>query len=171
MTPDATDKCLLNAIADGLPLTPRPYETVADGLGIGEDEVLDRLERLRDSGIITRFGVVVRHRELGWRANAMAVWDVPDGLVDTVGEKIRSFPFVTLCYQRPRRLPDWPYNLFCMVHGRDRATVRQQILEINDACDLRALPQDVLFSLRQFKQCGAHYAPARPDKTKHREVA
>ncbi|MBT7943464.1 MAG: Lrp/AsnC family transcriptional regulator [Alphaproteobacteria bacterium] len=168
MTIDATDKRLLNAIADGLPLTLNPYETVADELGLVEDDVLLRLQKLIDDGVISRFGVVVRHHELGFNANAMAVWDVPDGGVGGVGKEIRTFPFVTLCYQRPRRLPDWPYNLFCMVHGRDRATVRQQIREINDACGLRALPQDVLFSLRRFKQCGAHYGPPG---NKQREVA
>jgi len=168
MTIDATDKRLLNAIADGLPLTPSPYETVAGELELTEDEVLRRLQGLVDGGVISRFGVVVRHHELGFNANAMAVWDVPDGAVGGVGNEIRTFPFVTLCYQRPRRLPDWPYNLFCMVHGRDRTTVRQQIQEINNACGLRALPQDVLFSLRRFKQCGAHYGPLLP---KHREVA
>ena len=168
MTPDATDRRLLHAIADGLPLTPRPFETLAGELGVGEDEVLERLQRLIDGGVITRFGVVVRHRELGYLANAMAVWDVPDGAVESIGEKVRTLSFVTLCYQRPRRLPDWPYNLFCMVHGRDRAIVRQQIREINDACGLGTQPQDVLFSLRRFKQCGAHYAPA---PTREREVA
>jgi len=168
MTPDATDKRLLNAIADGLPLTPSPYETVADELGLTEDEVLRRLQGLIDGGVISRFGVVVRHHELGFHANAMAVWDVPDAAVDAVGTEIRTFPFVTLCYQRPRRLPDWPYNMFCMVHGRDRATVRRQIREINAACGLRALPQDVLFSLRRFKQCGAHYGLLL---AKQREVA
>ncbi len=168
MTPDATDKRLLNAIADGLPLTPSPYQTVAAELGLAEADVLRRLQELIDGGVISRFGVVVRHHELGFHANAMAVWDIPDSLVEDVGNKIRTFPFVTLCYQRPRRLPTWPYNMFCMVHGRDRATVRRQIAEINDACGLGARPQDVLFSLRRFKQCGPHYAPP---PSRQREVA
>lgn len=171
MTPDATDKRLLNAIADGLPLTTRPYADVAAELGLGEEDVLHRLRRMLDNGIITRFGVIVRHRELGYRANAMAVWDIPDAGVDEIAEKIRDFPFVTLCYQRPRRLPQWPYNLFCMVHGRDRETVRRQLDQINLTCGLMALPRDVLFSLQRFKQCGAHYSPAAGDRQMAREVA
>ena len=77
-----------------------------------------------DGGIISRFGLIIRHRALGISANAMLVWDIGDEAVDAIGERFAAEPFVTLCYRRPRRLPDWPYNLFCMVHGRDRATVR-----------------------------------------------
>jgi len=171
MTTDAADKRLLHAIADGLPLSPRPYADVAAELGLGEEDVLHRLRRMLDSGIINRFGVIVRHRELGYRANAMAVWDIADAAVDGIAGKIRDFPFVTLCYQRPRRLPEWPYNLFCMVHGRDRSTVRHQIDRINLTCGLEALPRDILFSRRCFKQCGAHYGPAGKVPEKAREVA
>ncbi|NQU60623.1 MAG: Lrp/AsnC family transcriptional regulator [Rhodospirillales bacterium] len=169
MTADATDKRLLRALAGGLPLNARPYAAVAAGVGISEEEVLARLARLTASGIIGRFGVVVRHHELGYNANAMAVWDVPDGAIAEIGRKISALPFVNLCYQRPRRLPEWPYNLFCMVHGRDRETVRQQIGEINRACALFSLPQAVLFSARRFKQRGAIYDAAVPEK--EREVA
>jgi len=128
---DDTDRRLLAAIEDGLPLVPQPYAAVARRLGLGEADVLARLSRLRADGIISRFGLVVRHHELGYRANAMVVWDVPDGQVDDIGRCLASYDFVTLCYRRPRRLPDWPYNLFCMVHGRDRETVRDQITRLN----------------------------------------
>ena len=171
MTPDAVDKRLLAAIADGLPLTPRPYADVAAELGLGKEDVLDRLQRMLDSGIINRFGIIVRHRELGYRANAMAVWDISDDAVNEVAGKIRDFPFVTLCYQRPRRLPEWPYNLFCMIHGRDRPTVLGQIDRINLTCELMALPRDVLFSRRRFKQCGAHYGPVAGVRETVQEVA
>jgi len=171
MTPDATDKRLLHAIADGLPLTPRPYADVAAALGLEEKDVLQRLRRMLDGGVINRFGVIVRHRELGYRANAMAVWDIPDAAVEKIASKIRDFDFVTLCYQRPRRLPAWPYNLFCMVHGRNRTTVLKQIEQINMTCGLTGRPRDVLFSRRRFKQCGAHYGPAKDARGRTREVA
>lgn len=102
-------------------------------------------------------GVVVRHHELGYRANAMLVFDVPDDRVSQLGRCIGRFEFVTLCYRRPRRLPDWPYNLFCMIHGKDRATVLSRIDMLKDKCQLHDLPCDVLFSNRQFKQRGAIY--------------
>jgi siroheme decarboxylase len=165
MIPDVIDKRLLRAIADGLPLTSRPYAAVAARTGLGEDEVIRRLGRLIAGGVIKRLGVIVRHRELGYRANAMTVWDVPDGEVAEVGRRVAAYPFVTLCYQRPRRLPAWPYNLFCMIHGKDRATVQGQIETLNREAGLGSYRQAVLFSRRCFKQQGARFdslpAPAR----------
>lgn len=154
---DDTDRRLVAAMQRGLPLAPRPYAVLAEQLGTAEDEVLERIGRLQDTGAIKRFGVVVRHRALGYRANAMVVWDVPDAEVDALGASLGAQQGVSLCYRRPRRLPDWPYNLFCMVHGRDRAAVRARIDELRRACGLEALPHAVLFSLRCFKQRGALY--------------
>jgi DNA-binding Lrp family transcriptional regulator len=149
---------LLAAIEDGLPLVPRPYGAIGARIGLGEDVVIEMLGRLIEDGVIKRFGVVVRHRELGYRANAMVVWDVPEASVGDAGRRLAALPFVTLCYRRPRRLPGWPYNLFCMIHGRDRATVEAQIEE------LRARggnpPMDTLFSRRRFKQRGARLSVA-----------
>ena len=105
----------------------------------------------------------MRHHELGWRANAMTVWDVPDAQVAAAGGRLRELPFVTLCYRRPRRPPAWPYNLFCMIHGRDRARVLDQVEEATRIGGLDRLPRDVLFSVRRFKQRGARYdAPSGP---------
>jgi len=155
---DDSDRRLLAVIEDGLPLVPRPYAAAADRLGLDEADVLVRLRRLRAAGIISRFGLVVRHHELGYRANAMAVWDVPDGQVDDVGRRLAGYDFVTLCYRRPRRPPQWPYNLFCMVHGHDRDTVRHQLARLSAEQHLDALAQDILFSRRRFKQRGARYS-------------
>ena len=155
---DDADRRLLAAIEDGLPLTPQPYAAIARHIGLSEADVLARLRRLRTERIISRFGLVVRHHELGYRANAMVVWDIPDGQVDELGRRLAAYDFVTLCYRRPRRLPLWPYNLFCMVHGRDRDTVRGQITTLNAEQCLDAYPHDVLFSRRRFKQRGARYA-------------
>jgi DNA-binding Lrp family transcriptional regulator len=163
MTPTGPDRALLAAIAEGLPLVPRPYAALGTELGLGENEVLARLRALLAGGVISRMGVIVRHHELGWRANAMTVWDVPDARVPEAGSRLRVLPFITLCYRRPRRPPAWPYNLFCMIHGRDRATVLEQVEEATRVANLGDLPRDVLFSLRRFKQRGARYdASARP---------
>jgi hypothetical protein len=89
----------------------------------------------------------------------MAVWDVPDGLVSEIGKMVSQQEGVTLCYRRPRRLPDWPYNLFCMVHGTDRAVVQAQIAQLAGNAGLDAFPAQTLFSRRRFKQCGAQYVP------------
>ena len=163
MIPSGRDRALLAAMAEGLPLVPRPYAALGAEIGLSEAEVLERLRVLLADGVISRMGVVVRHHELGWRANAMTVWDVPDARVAEAGGRLRELPFITLCYRRPRRPPAWPYNLFCMIHGRDRATVLDQIEEASRTADLGDLPRDVLFSLRRFKQRGARYdAAARP---------
>ncbi|MBT3237279.1 MAG: Lrp/AsnC family transcriptional regulator [Rhodospirillaceae bacterium] len=154
------DNLLIAAIADGLPISARPYRDIGDSIGMDEGSVIQSLKGLIDGGVIKRFGLIVRHHELGYRANAMTVWDVPDDRIDELGECLGSFEFVTLCYQRPRRLPEWPYNLFCMVHGRERATVLDQIDQMVDTCGLHDINHDVLFSARRFKQRGAHYAAA-----------
>jgi DNA-binding Lrp family transcriptional regulator len=159
------DRRLIAAIQDGLPLVPRPYATVADSLGIGEAEVIAGLRRLIADGVIKRFGVIVRHRELGYRANAMVVWDVPDDRVAPAGRWLAELPFVTLCYRRPRRSPVWPYNLFCMIHGRDRGTVEALVDQASAAAGLEEVPRAVLFSRRPFKQRGARYAPAPQEAT------
>lgn len=151
------DRCLIAALERGLPLAAEPFRAIADVCGMDEAEVISRVEALQGAGLIKRFGLVVRHHELGYRANGMVVWDVPDAEVRAFGQKFAAFPFVTLCYQRPRCLPDWPYNLFCMVHGRERTEVLAQVAGMADATDAADIPHEVLFSTRRFKQRGAVY--------------
>lgn len=154
---DRTDIALIGAIEKGLPFTPRPYAEIARGLGLSEQQVVDRLAALRSRGTIKRLGVVVRHRELGYRANGMVVWDVPDDRVAELGRCFSRYDFVTLCYRRPRQLPEWPYNLFCMIHGKSHDEVRARIGQLEKECGLRSVDREVLFSRRRFKQCGARY--------------
>lgn len=160
MTLSQRDRRLIGAIQDGLPLVERPYAAIGATIGLGEDEVIAALDRLIADGVIKRMGVIVRHHELGYRANAMVVWDVPDERAGDAGRRLAGLPFVTLCYRRPRRLPLWPYNLFCMIHGRDRGVVEALIEQAGEAAGLHRLPRAVLFSGRRFKQRGARYAPA-----------
>ena len=153
---------LVAAVQDGLPLDPQPYAAIGRIAGLSEAEVIDGLRKLIERGVIRRFGLVISHRDLGYRANAMVVWDIPDGAVGRIGEALAALPFVTLCYRRPRRLPDWPYNLFCMIHGRDRKSVEALVEEAARAADASDCPRAVLFSTRQFKQRGARYAHCAP---------
>ncbi|MCB1882926.1 MAG: AsnC family protein [Geminicoccaceae bacterium] len=154
------ERRLLTAIEDGLPFVPRPYALIGERVGASEAAVIAGLTGLLERGVIRRLGVVVRHHELGYRANAMTVWDVPDGAVRGAAAVLVGLPFVTLCYRRPRRPPLWPYNLFCMVHGKDRGVVEAQVEEATAAAGLSGLPRAILFSKRRFKQRGARYAPA-----------
>ena len=129
---------------------------------MSEEEILGRIAGWLDQGLIKRFGVVVRHHELGYRANAMVVFDLPDAEVDRIGLQLAAEPGVTLCYRRTRSLPEWPYNLYCMVHGRSREEA-QPVIERLAA--MAGAPTTVLFSTRRFKQCGARYfADAAADR-------
>ena len=151
------DRALIAAIQGGLPLTAHPYAAIGAQVGMAEADVIARLSTLQSAGLIKRMGVVVKHRALGYRANAMVVWDVPDAGVGRVGELLAGEACVTLCYQRPRRGPEWPYNLFCMIHGRARDSVLRRLEQIIQYHDLGHIPHDVLFSGRSFKQRGARY--------------
>ena len=154
------DLRLIAAIQDGLPLTPRPYAAIGERIGMSEREVIERIQRLRDAGVFKRFGVVVRHHECGYGANAMIVWDVASDELNATGARFAGFPFVSLCYARPRHRPDWPYNLYCMIHGRDRAEVLAHLAQLIDAAGVGRIPHAVLFSRRRFKQRGARYVTA-----------
>ncbi len=151
------ERGLMAVLEKGLPIVPQPFREVGDRVGIGEDLVLDIIERWLDDGRIKRFGFVVRHRELGFDANAMCVWDVPDDQVSELGERLAREPAVTLCYRRSRARPHWPFNLFCMIHGRSREAVLCEREAIVRRCGLEAFDDAILFSTRRFKQRGSRY--------------
>ena len=154
---DPEQRALLREIEGGLPLVERPYAWIGDRLGMEEAEVISRLRRLLASGILKRLGIVVRHRRLGYLANAMVVWDIPDAQVDRIGRLAGRLPWVTLSYRRPRRLPEWPYNLFTMIHGQNREEVLRLVERMARELCLDRYPHEVLFSRRSFRQRGARY--------------
>ncbi|MBO3707958.1 MAG: AsnC family transcriptional regulator [Candidatus Accumulibacter sp.] len=155
---DEQERRLVIALQEGLPLFIRPFAVLASRIGCDEGEVLERIRRWCAEGIIKRFGVIVRHHELGYTANAMLVHDVPDSEVDEVGERLACVDGVNLCYRRPRVLPQWPYNLFCMIHGQARSEVAARIAGLRQRLGLGNYAHEILFSLTRFKQSGARYA-------------
>ncbi len=155
---DEAERRLVSVLQEGLPLFIRPFALIAERIGASEIDVLGRIRRWLEEGAIKRFGVVVRHHELGYRANAMLVHDIPDEKVGEIGRALAVEPSVTLCYRRPRCLPDWPYNLFCMIHGRERGEVEATIAELRQRHGLESCAHETLFSLTRFKQNGARYA-------------
>ncbi|MDP6452656.1 MAG: AsnC family protein [SAR202 cluster bacterium] len=144
------------ALQEGLPIVARPYHALAERLGTTEEDVIESIRQLQDDGAIKRFGMVLKHRALGYQANAMVVWDVPDHIVDQIGGLLGEEPCVTLSYRRTRRTPEWNYNLFCMIHGTSREKVQDQLAEIISRKELD-FPHQVLFSTHCFKQRGAVY--------------
>ncbi len=161
------DQALICELQSGLPLVARPYLAVAERLGCSEQMVIERVSSLIEEGVFKRFGVVVRHHELGYRANGMVVWDVPDAQVERIGAKLAQRGEVRLCYRRPRRLPDWPYNLFCMIHGRDKQEVLVVLERLRTELELHQLPHEILFSTHRFKQRGAQYPIGKPAERMH----
>lgn len=161
----AADRPLAAWLEGGLPLEPRPYDAAARACGRSLGEVLHTLNHWLDSGTLRRLGVVVRHHEVGFAHNAMTVFDVDDEQVDAAGARLAACPGVTLAYRRCRA-PGWRYNLYAMVHGRDRPAVQQAVAAAAAAAGLQGCAHALLFSRRRFKQQGGRYfasaAPAEP---------
>lgn len=149
------DRDVLQALTRGLAIQPQPFAALADELSRTETDVLDRIRTLVEAGIVSRLGIILRHRAIGWRSNAMVVWQVPEHDVDRAGVSLAAAPGVTLCYQR-RTDPDrWPYNLYCMIHARSRDEALTTLGNAAAEAGIAALPRRVLFSVRCFKQTGA----------------
>jgi DNA-binding Lrp family transcriptional regulator len=157
---DAIDRKIIEATQAGLPLTPEPYQTIAEKLGLTADEVMARLSAMQDSGVIRRIGAVPNHYKLGYRYNGMTVWDIPDDKIDDLGQQVGQLAFVSHCYHRPRHLPDWPYNLFAMVHGKTQADVDRQIKQIADLLGDHNRGCDVLYSTKILKKTGFRSRPS-----------
>ncbi len=150
---DDIDRKLISATQGGLPLTRAPYAEIAGWLGLDEAEVIERMRRMLDQGIIRRVAIAPNHYALGMVANGMSVWDIDDARASVLGAQVGALDFVSHCYLRPRA-EGWPYNLFAMLHGHDRAEVeakRDQVaVLLGDAC--RA--NDILYSTRILKKTG-----------------
>jgi siroheme decarboxylase len=151
---DAIDRQIIVATQSGLPRVARPYHAIALQLGLTAEDVMRRLQRMLDTGIIRRIGAVPNHYALGYLANGMSVWDVPDEQVRVLGEQIGALECVSHCYLRPRHLPVWPYNLFAMVHGRDRDEVDAKVRSIADLLRTADRGHTVLYSTRILKKTG-----------------
>jgi len=151
---DDIDRRLVVATQGGLPLVARPYHELATTLGISADEVMSRLARMLERGVVRRIGAVPNHYAIGYTANGMSVWDVPDVLIDGFGERVGALDFVTHCYHRPRCLPHWPYNLFAMVHGGSRSEVLDKVAQIAALLGPACRAHDVLFSTAILKKSG-----------------
>jgi DNA-binding Lrp family transcriptional regulator len=151
---DSIDRQIIVATQSGLPRVARPYHAIAAQLGMAAEEVMHRMQRMLETGMIRRIGAVPNHYALGYRANGMSVWDVPDERVRELGQKIGALDAVSHCYHRPRHLPVWPYNLFAMVHGRDRDEVEAKVRIIADLLETADRGHTVLYSTRILKKTG-----------------
>ena len=154
MTIDATDRNIIAVTQGGLPLVPRPYAMLADELGIDEVELCDRLRHMQKRGVIRRIAVAPNHYALGMVANGMSVWDVDDARIAELGERVGALDHVSHCYERPRALPEWPYNLFAMIHGTTREEVEAKRACIANLLGSACRGSDILYSTRILKKTG-----------------
>ena len=155
---NGVDESIVRATQAGLPLAAEPYRVISEALDISQAQLLSRLEAMLADGRIRRIGAVPNHYALGYTANAMSVWDVADDAVDELGAGVGALPCVSHCYRRPRRLPEWRYNLFAMVHGRSRSETEAQLREIRGLLGPALRASDVLYSVRILKKTGMRLA-------------
>jgi DNA-binding Lrp family transcriptional regulator len=151
---DAIDRNIILATQEGLPLSASPWDVLAERIGIGVEEVMQRVRDMQASGVIRRIAAVPNHYALGYQANGMSVWDVPDDRVNEFGLQVGALDFVSHCYCRPRHLPVWPYNLFAMVHGRSREEVERRVAAIASLLAGNSRSHEVLYSRRILKKTG-----------------
>lgn len=151
---DAIDRAIIQATQAGLPLTAQPYHTIAEQIGVPPEAVMRHMQAMLDDGVIRRIGAVPNHYALGWSANGMTVWDVMNDHIDELGQRIGALEFVSHCYRRPRLMPDWPYNLFAMVHGRDRDEVTAKTAQIAELLGQYCLASSTLYSTQILKKTG-----------------
>jgi DNA-binding Lrp family transcriptional regulator len=151
---DELDRQIITATQAGLPLTPQPYQTIANEIGSSAAIVMQRMLTMQEQGVIRRIGVVPNHYRLGYTFNGMTVWNIADENVDKMGVLVGKLDFVSHCYHRPRHEPEWCYNLFAMVHSKTEAGVKQQIAIIAKLLGDYNLGQDVLYSTRILKKTG-----------------
>lgn len=151
---DAIDRQIIQLTQTGLPLVAEPYQAIAQQLDLSAEEVMQRLLDLQATGIIRRIGAVPNHYKLGYRFNGMTVWDVADEHIDALGEQVGQLEFVSHCYHRPRHLPEWPYNLFAMVHSKTEDGVQSQIAQIAATLGANQRGHEVLYSTRILKKTG-----------------
>jgi DNA-binding Lrp family transcriptional regulator len=149
---------VLLAVQDGLPLVEQPYAAVAERVGLDQARVIAILDELLKARKIKRIGAIPNHYALGITANGMSVWDIADEDATRIGRLLAGRPEVSHCYRRPRA-EGWPYNVFAMVHGRDREGVIATVERIGSEIGILDRPHDVLFSTRLLKKRGTRLKP------------
>ncbi len=148
------DKEIIRLTQAGLPLTNKPYLNIAQRLGITESQVLDRVNAMKNSRVIRRIAAVPNHYKIGYVANGMSVWNIPDDKIMDYGKQIGQLSFVSHCYQRPRHPGIWEYNLFAMIHARNRDEVYELAKEIAELLGDDNHGYEILFSKRILKKTG-----------------
>lgn len=148
------DKNYIRELQKDMEVTERPFLKSAQELGITEEQLLEKAKYYEEIGVMRRFAAILRHREAGFVANGMIVWKVPAERIEQVGATLGAFPQISHCYQRPT-YPDWPYNVFSMVHCKSIGEAEEMAKEIQKQIDVN--DYKILFSSREFKKTRVEY--------------
>lgn len=154
MQVDPLTRKIVAALQGDIPLVQEPYRELAREIGISAEELLQRLQELKERGILKRVGAVLRHRQAGFVANAMVAWRVPEEKVDEAGREMASFQEASHVYQRPV-YEGWPYNLYTMIHATSREECEEIIGRISSCIGINEYT--VLYSTREFKKTSMNY--------------
>ena len=151
---DRTDRKIIRYLQGQFPLTTRPYAYIAEQIGVEEAVVLERLQRMKEQKQIRKMGAVLRHRRIGYHANGLCVWKVDLQEADRIGALMITHPAVTHCYSRPAAA-DWPYTMYTMLHGQDRASCVEFAKEISAITGIGEY--EILFSTKEWKKTSMRY--------------
>ncbi|MBF0274382.1 MAG: AsnC family transcriptional regulator [Nitrospinae bacterium] len=137
-----------------LEVIPEPFKRASDELDISQEEVVNEIKKFIENGRMRRFAAVLHHRKAGFKSNAMGVWAIPENEAEEIGEKMASFKAVSHCYLRPK-YPDWPYNIFTMVHGQSKEDCEEILAKISE--DTGITNRSALYSSKEFKKIRVVY--------------
>jgi len=152
--PTEEDKDFIRELQKDMEIIDEPFVNAAKNLGITEDELFSKMKHYESMGVLRRFAAILRHRQVGFTANGMIVWKVPEDRITSVGETLGSFPQVSHCYERPT-YDDWPYNVFSMIHCKTHDEAYEVAKIIQDQSDVNEYK--ILFSSREFKKTRVEY--------------
>src|SRR3972149_2515855 len=152
--PTEEDKEFIRELQKDLEIVDKPFSKVAQNLGMTEEQIFDKLRNYEEIGVMRRFAAILRHRDVGFVANGMIVWKVPEERITDVGGKLGAFPQVSHCYQRPV-YPDWPYNVFSMIHCKSEDEAQEMAKTIQKQINVD--DYKILFSAREFKKTRVEY--------------
>ncbi len=151
---DLIDFKLILETQAGIPIVSNPFELIANNVGVTEEDVMSRLQKFKDSGFIRKMAGTPNHYKIGYTANAMTVWDIPDDFIDEVGNIFKSAKFVSHCYVRPRILPEWTFNFFAMIHGKKREEVELKVETLKNLILHKYESFDLIYSTQILKKTG-----------------
>lgn len=154
--PTDLEKRVIASIQGDIPIVSRPYQVLAEEIGISEETLIETLQTLTERGVIRRFGATLRHQKSGFQANAMTAWQVDEDRIEAVGQIMASFRAVSHCYRRDPA-EGWPYNLYTMIHGKDEADCRDTARQMSEKAGVDTYK--LLFSRQELKKISMTYFP------------